>query len=706
MGLFTAVKSTSSVGLFFKRQASRLAETVARNGGRAVRVFDLFLIRAAGDRKNGRGKTTIVEVPPALLGGYGGQNGATDYYTPALGVAFGALVDDLARRTMRLDPSTGAYLPFKADDAFVLRLPVGDGRLYTGDLPEWTAYRQALNDTTGAVSLYPSALLVAVCPDLSAGALPAGGRSLFLCRSNGTMLPGELVETTAATFAPLTGHPAVRGDEPVDNPARISGLEFSYSSLGLAAVDNLLAAGPALEWGPLRGWVSAYVGIGGQGAVQFVPYSIADGGEAKPGRFTLSTGAPVSITGATLPSGDAAEGIGAVPAVPLDGYAFPSWVNFYCLPNGRPASGGVWSIPRDINQFMRLWAPRAGYPVTSPEAAIGIVEIRVLLDSSRTVDATGWRLDMGSYSYATKTFRTAAALKILSYAVSVTDGGATYRKLAEFVDERYDTDGALVHQRWQAFGGITARDGTARLVCTRRDIPYVVQPAVADIPGPPTVQGEPARRVLAEGWTYVKAEQIGMALVGADDSLEIDLTGYFPAFGSLAVSAYNTTYGGRLNFADTALTLSGTARIGNGFATPFCRVAPGILLLLVHPVGSYAEEYWPVTFFVIDVDTGTVLLRKPTPILVAYNTRLTLSCVQEGTVGPTGLPVHYGTVMLTLSSPATDIGRTDGTYLIHDLGALTWLCREPSNVAMVYGGNGLCPAELGVSTRMTSFPRN
>jgi hypothetical protein len=161
-----------------RKQAMNLLRHIP---GRGVinRIFEIFIIRAA--RSSAGGVATVIELPTYLAGGYGGQDGLTDYYTPAVIVDFGAMMDGLTRRVQRRDEND-QLIPSLPVDKFKGRAPLGGGRVVIGDVPAWEAYRQALNDTTGVFTACPSAVMVAVCPALAveAGAIRPYARTLSI----------------------------------------------------------------------------------------------------------------------------------------------------------------------------------------------------------------------------------------------------------------------------------------------------------------------------------------------------------------------------------------------------------------------------------------------------------------------------------------------------------------------------------------------
>lgn len=704
------VKSTSATGLFFRRQALKLARKVARTGGKAHQVLDLFLLRADGDSKRKTGRTAIVEVPPALLGGYGGQNGAGSSYVQAVTVTFGPVIDFLLRPTARLVDA--ALAPFKSDDAFVIGLPMGGGHLSLGDLPAWTTYRDALDDRTGVYTICPSALTIAVCQNLQESPPDhPHPRSLFVARTTGSMAPGLPMDTTGAPVSgagvelPLDGHPSVAAGVPAGAPGTVAGLEIAADQFA-DALDELLTAGASVEWGLGSGLTTVHARryaadltttLGDR--LYFVRHTVSEGTGTP--RYTPSLANVAVLDAATLPGGDQPDSLSAVSAVDLDGYTFPAWVGSYLLPDGRDFATGQMTLGRNVNQFLRLWSARVGDPAGAGDSTLALIEVQVSHDSPVTVDAQGYKIDGGAgYLYTTKTFRAAVGVRTLTYAATVSAGGVLgLRKLDEFVDDRYDTAGDLTRHQWQAFAGVTAADTTPYLVCTRRAVPYEVRAANADLPGPPVVQGEPARRVPTTNASFVKVSEVELRLVGAAADVTPDLSGYFPALGNHAVTA--VTDSGRMYFGDEALHLT-TPQVGNNFPVPFCQYAPGVLLVVAHPVAQYTAATWTLHFLLIDVATGARLATIPTFLQTVPSARLTVSCMEQATLDAEGAIATHGRLLLGFSALTAAADRTDGFYLIQRMETITWLAREPSNVAGVYGGNALAPASLGQSMNLLS----
>lgn len=718
----TGVKSTSATGLFFRRQALALATKVARVGGAAHQVFDLFLLRAKGDRAKQVGKATIIEVPPLLLGGFGGRDGVTPLYVPSVAISMGALVDALLRPTAKLDPGSGLMVPLKGDD-FVLSYPLGDGRVVVG-APDWSVARNALNDSTGVYSLCPSAITIAVCPDLT-----GGGRTLLVCRTSPAMMPGLKTDATGAVLPgqdlelPPDNYPAISGAVPTGRAERISGVEFGSAAVLASEYDLLNLPGACVEWGPLRGLASfsvlrydagsAYLGDG----VHFLRYAVSDAGAGAAPRYTGAVVSNHAVQDSTLPSADQPDPVSAVTPpnlYPELGAVFPPWAELHLCFYGREASAGVMRVPRDINQTTRVWGTAVGTDVATDQPALALVEVTSSHDSAAVIDVEGFYLDGGApggFGYVTSPMRANMGLRYLTYAVSLPVGGVpVLRKLGEFVDARYETAGALERYSWQAFGGVNAADGSARLVCVRRKIEYSVRPAEPDMPEVPWVtarqQGEPARRLPTAGSDWVQPSELTLWLVGADADVQVSLPAHFPALGHLDVTTVGVPPAnpGRQFFGDSALRVT-SPRYGNNFPLPCCQYAPDHMLLLAHPLGQFANDVWNLSLLVVKVSTGAVVQTVNSAVQVTYNTRLSVTCVEQATVDAEGAIASHGTLMLSVSSPDNTSTRRDGIYMVHRMSSITWLAREPSNVAAVYAGNALVPATLGVSTNLLSAPK-
>lgn len=739
MALITSVKSTSAVGSFFRRQALDMARYVAKKGGGLKRIYDLFILKASGIPRLSTGRTTIIEVAPMIIGGFGGRNGQAKLYVPTLVVSFGALIDDISRKTMRLDPVTGAFLPHKDDDRATYSYPLGDGRVAIGDVPDWSAGRVAVDPIHGAVgtgvyTVCPSAVTIGtVC------AVPDSRGTLLLCRTSPQMGVGLKVETTTGLpilpedpeapqpEVPPDWYPAISGGTPRGSPYRISGVEFGADMLlGADTNHRFIVAGPCVEWGPLRGAAMYSVSLRDEDdnhtgdAISFLRYLVADGGETAEGaRFTGTGEVVYTLDVSALPSGDEADDLSEVAAADFDpdlNPNIPAWAEHNTLVGGRTASPGVMRLPRDLNSTARLWGDNmaVGADATAHQPLLSIVEVAASVDSAITLSVTASYLDQqaaGGFSYITRTVRAASGVRYLTYAVVLpASGPAVLRKIGDFVDERYNTAGALTREQWSALGAVSASDGTARLVCLRRDIPYEVRPADPDTPAQsdpasPSQQGEPARRVPTTYSSYVKPEQVKLFLVSASGEMEVTLTGNYPAGGYLSTGT-EVVEGGRIHFADTGLyDPESIPRYGYEFPQLFCQYAPGYMLVLGHPNGGFANTTWGLTLFIVYIDTGEVVQQINTNIQTRPNARHTLSCIEQAVLDEGGQIVAHGKVMLSVSTTLVSEGRTDGIYLIHGMQTISWLAREPSNIAAVYAGNALVPATLGVTTNLMCLPK-
>jgi hypothetical protein len=78
-----------------------------------------------------------------------------------------------------------------------------------------------------------------------------------------------------------------------------------------------------------------------------------------------------------------------------------------------------------------------------------------------------------------------------------------------------------------------------------------------------------------------------------------------------------------------------------------------------------------------------------------------LSCFEQGTVDEDGNLLTHGRLLVGFSTLDNSPTRSDGFFTITGLTDISWLAREPSNTAPFYVGNGLVPAEIGVTAKLS-----
>lgn len=703
----------SAAATRLKRRASDLAAQVAK-GGVLNRIYEIFMVRAQHAGPNQI--ATVIEVPVYFIGGYGGQNGATDYYTPFVTVDFGPSLDAIIRTTIRLD-DLGNPIPNIPTDKYKGRAFSGSGRVVIGDVPAWEDFRQALNNTTGVYSAGRSAVMVATLPSLTvetAGNRP-WLRSLTVCRANGESGTAPVTEfdngtTTGVIPADvLTGHVMMTPTPPTGGANRISGFEMASAELGISGAHELVFAGTAIEWGALRGLVAVeYRTLDGSDATTgnglcFAAYQITDNGVEAPVQYTGAALSVGVVDVSTVPGGDAPTALSAVTAADSS-FTYPSWSNNTTV-TGRDASAGRL-LMRDPNLYARLFSASMGYATGVDQGSITLVEVQCETEAP-DVSVRGYKLT-DPVTFNTVDVPAVAATRWITYAAAISSTGVvTLTKMADFLDSRYETGGALVRKQVQTFGGCSTRPtelapfGEARLFCTEWDVRYEVLAADADGPGPTLIQGEPARRVLVDGSTHVRLADLAFYLLAGDGTkTTLAFGSYFPVLFNINTSTFNATFSGRLNFGNSALRVT-TPRIGNDFPLIQCQFAPGIIAVVVAPVAGYADTTQILRVALFDVATGAMLLLSPAILGLALPARLSISCFEQGTVDEAGNLLTYGRIVIGASTLSAASNRTDGWFILTGMQDITWLAREPSNTAPFYVGNQLVPADLGVTTNLS-----
>lgn len=704
----------SGVATRLRRQAQDLAREAAK-GGLLHRFYEIFLIRAAGS--GGDAVATVIETPTYLLGGFGGQNGASNYYTYCVAADFGPLLDAITRESIKIGDS-GAE-PNITKDEFKLRIPWGDGRLSLGSLPAWGGTRNALNNTTGVYINTPSAVITSVCPSLVDEATEDHPwvRSLFICRANGYMA-GSPVVYDGTEQPPIetqpdvpAKHPAVNKETPVGRPERISGLEIAQALLALGANDELALAGPCIEWGPLVGLATVLVreitppGSSVQGnELRFVRWTVTDNGEDVEPRFTpaLAWVAPFGIT--QTPMADRPTPISAVTAAdPL--YTYPGWAYANTTVEGRDARDGRLFM-RDLNTYMRLHTPLVGFAKGSTETTLALIEIRSEVEGA-TVSVRGY-FDSGipPVLFNTVSIPANVATKWTTY-VAKLEANSTLSlvQLAQFTDSRYDTAGATTRAQVQAYGGFTTLEDVPapRLFCSEWAVPYEVLPAEPDGGGAHNIQGEPARKVLKQYSNYVALSDLSYYFLDGDGNKVTPAFGdYYPMLYHVSTGAAGITpapTNARIGFGNSAF-YDNNPRVGNNAPMPMCQFAPGMMAIVVAPKAGYTAASQTIRVAVFDVLTGALKALSAALATIQLPATLTLTCVEQGTVVD-GELASYGSLLLSVSTTLTTDTRSDGIFAITGLNKLTWVAREPSNIPAVYGGNALVPATLGVTANLT-----
>lgn len=706
----------SAAAVSLRKQAMNLLKQIP---GRGVinRVFEIFIIRA--ERSDSGGVATVIEVPAYLVGGYGGQDGSRDFYTPFVIADVGPVLSAITSRKIRRD-EIGEALPNIPTDKYKGRLFTGSGRVVIGDVPAWGGYRQALNDTTGVYTACRSAITIAVCPALAEETSDSRpwARSLTICRVNGSSGTGEVSNnddgnsTGQYPVDVLPGHVAMTSTPPTGLPERISGFEISADELGIAGAYELQFAGAVIEWGALRGLAAVQYrtlspsnDVTGNG-LKFVAYE-AVGTEADGSiSYTGSVVALGTVSSATIPSGDGPTGLPGVAAADAS-FTYPPWATNTTV-YGRDAGDGRL-LMRDPNLYARLFSSSMGYAVDSGQPAMTLVEIQCEVEAA-DVTVRGYK---GSYPVTFNTVEVPAirALRWQTYVASISPSGSvSLTKLADFLDSRYEPDGPLLRKQIQSFGGCATTPtevqpyGEPRLFCSEWGIRYEVRAAEADGPAPILVQGEPERRVRQVGSEYVRLSDLDFYLLApGGDKTPLALGAYFPALFGINTSPAGTTpetTGGRFAFGNSALHVD-SKRVGNDFPLVHCQFAPGIIAMIVAPVSGYTSGTQILRVALFSVATGAMLVLSPALLGVQLPARMSISCFEQGTVDEAGNLLTYGRLVIGVSTTSILPTRNDGWFVLTGLRDISWLAREPSNTSPHYVGNPMVPAEIGVTTKLT-----
>lgn len=687
--------------------------------GRGVlsRVFEIFLIRAV--RSDSGGIATVIEIPAYIVGGYGGQDGARDFYTPFVIADVGPVLGAITSRKIRFG-ELGNALPNIPTDKYKGRLFTGSGRVVIGGIPVWEAYRQALNDTTGVYTACRSAITIAVCPALAeetSGSRP-WARSLTICRVNGSSGTGEVSNfddgssTGQYPVDVLPGHVAMTHTPPTGEPERISGLEIAADELEIAGDYELHYAGSVIEWGALRGLAAVqYRALSPSNAVignglKFVGYEITGAEIDGVTSYAGSVSALGTVDVATIPAGDGPTALSAVTAADSS-FTYPSWATNTTV-YGRDARAGRL-LMRDPNLYARLFSASMGYAVEGGQAAMTLVEIQCEVEAP-DVSVRGYK-GSGPTVFNTVTVPATRAVRWQTYAAAIDPSGAvSLTKLADFLDSRYDVSGPLLRKQIQAFGGCTTAPsevepyGQARLFCSEWGIRYEVRAAESDGPAPNLVQGEPERRVQQVGSEYVRLSDLAFYLLAPGGTkTTLAFGAYFPALFGINTSPAGTTpetTGGRVNFGNSALRTA-VQRVGSDFPIVHCQFAPGIIAVIVAPVSGYTNGTQLLRVALFSVATGAMLVLSPALLGLALPARLSISCFEQGTVDEDGNLLTYGRLLIGVSTTSALPTRNDGWFTLTGLRDISWLAREPSNTAPHYVGNQLVPAEIGVTTDLS-----
>lgn len=700
-----------------RRQALDLARQVLRGGG-LNRIYEVFIVRATG--ASGNAVATVIETPTYLLGAFGGPNGLSNYYLPVAQVDFGAMLDYLLREDVKQDG--GNPVPSVPLDEFKLRIPWGDGRVSVGALPAWGDIRNAVNNSTSVGVSLPSAAMVAVCPSLVEETPDLEDRpwlrSLFVCRANGYMSGSPLIydgtEDPPVETAPdvPAKHPAINPDVPVGRAERISGLEIAQDLLSLGARDELHYAAQPIEWGPLHGMVPVLVRTLAEASaavqgneLRFVRYQITDLGADQTPRYSAALNWVLSLGADELPVADRPAALSNVDAAD-NTFTYPGWAIADTTVAGRTATTGRLRM-RDPNVYMRVHSLLAGKAEGATDDCIALVEIQSEVEGA-SVSVRGYK-DNGvdPVSFNTVVVPANPATKWVSYVAKITfDGLLTLTKLVEFVDSRYDTAGSLARKQVQAYGGFTAAGDTPgpRLFCSEWTIPYEVVAAQPDGPPPYLIQGEPAKRVLEQYYNYVALADLEFYMLAGDGTkTPLDFGDYYPMLyenrtGAAGVAPAPTN--ARTGFGNSAF-YDNNPRYANNAPLPICQFAPGMVAVLVAPRTSYTANGQLVRIAVFSVETGELKALGPAVAGVQLPATFTLSCLEQGTVDDRGELTSYGRLLLSVSTSLTNDTRSDGIFVITGLNKLSWVAREPSNIPAVYAGNGLVPADMGVTANLT-----
>jgi hypothetical protein len=701
----------SAAATTLREQGARLGRRVLTKGGVLNQIFEIFILRAVQAKPNA--VVTVIEVPAYLVGGYGGQDGPTDYYSPFSIVDLGAILGPITRREIKLD-GEGNPVPNVANDTYKVRMFTGSGRVVIGTVPDWEEFREALNGTTGVFLSCRSAILVAVCPSLTVETVDnhPWARSLTICRVNGYSGGGEVSFTDGVQLplGVLPGHVMMTSTPPTGRPESISGLEIASDELGLSGNQELHFAGTAIEWGALRGLVavqhrelSPELFDLGHGLV-FAMYEIARAEADGVSTYTGSIVATGVVDVSTLPGGDEPTNLVEVIAADSE-FTYPGWATSNTTVLGRDARDGRMLL-RDLNLYARLFSASMGYTVEASQEAMTLVEVQCEIESA-DVSVRGYKSG-DPVTFNTVDVPAVNGIRLQTYVASISALGAvSLTKIEDFTDSRYDTAGPLVRKQVQTFGGVTtlptesAPFGEPRLFCSEWGIRYEIKAAEPDGPAPNLVQGEPERRLQEQGNQFVRLDDLDFYLLSPSGiKTTLAFGDYFPALFNITTSTYDGTFEGRLNFGNASF-FPQSQRVGNNFPNVQCQFAPGIMAVLVAPRSGYANNVQLMRVALFSVATGAMLVLSPTLAGFSVPARMSLSCFEQGTVNESGTLLTYGRLLVGFSTLDNSPTRNDGFFTITGMTDISWLAREPSNTAPFYVGNGLVPAEIGVTARLS-----
>lgn len=681
-------KPLSVAAVYLRKRAMDIARKVS-SGGAINDIQELFLLRAVGT-----GQVTVVtalEIPPKFMGGFGGPSGGLDFFVAGLSAEYGQTFNALLKPAFKL--VDGVPAPTLTDNP-KLEVPNG-GRVPIGSPPAWTEPRLALNATVGQFYVYPSSIMLAVCPTYDTAPDP-DARTLLLVRINGYMPTIPLVAGMVGT-----GRPAVNGDDHAGRPEAIGVIEFSRAALGGTSDDLLREASACLEWGPLAGIASVEVVNDGASRFALIGYAVADNGVGVAPRYTGAVSWQTDLDANSLPALDQPEAVSATGAV-APGYTFPSWAESNGFVDGKDASDGAFFFPDAAN--CRMWAPSAGQAAPTESTMVILQVVSGLNAADFNVEA--WTGDPGTPSYAFFDVPAHQAQRYITYVVNISTAGAlSFVKLSEFTYSRYDPAffGDLERVDYRPYLGMNAFDGTPRLVCSRLTNHYDILPAEPDVTGPPRVMGELERKVLNQYNAYVRLDDLDFVAVTAGGAETVLQTGaYYPVLYTIdtdPVGIAPAPTDGRPNFANTQLP-SAEPRQAQSIPGPFCQYAPGIVACLLSPKSDYTSSVHFLRVGLFDVTTGVML--HVSPVLLSYvtRTRFNLSCYEQGTVDEAGALTSHGRLYFMASTSDNSATRGDGFFAINDLATATWVSREPSNTPMHYMGNRLVPSTVGVSANL------
>lgn len=698
----TVFRPLSIAAVYLRKRAIELGQKTLRAAA-INEIRELFILRAV--KAGESAVVTAIEVPPYLGGGFGGQNGGTDYFTAGIAVNYGPLLNALVKPSIKLVDESPA--PSLKEDPKLL-LPLVGGRVAIGDPPPWTDPRNALNATVGQFYVYPSSIMVPVCPTTDTAPDP-DTRTLLLTRLNGYM---KWVDFEGVVVG--AGRPAVGGDDPTGRPETINAIELSRSAMGGTADDLLEKASACLEWGTLRGIASAAIlRVPAPASQRFalVGYFITDAGEgdgeSEEPRYAGAVSWQSDISASTLPGGDQPDPVTAEDPVNPDPpfYTIPSWATSNGAVNGREAADGSFGLPDAA--ICRLWAPNAGYDVPV-EPAMMILQIRSGVNVA-DFQAEGYFFNGTGFDYNTFDIPANQGLRYITYVINITAAGAlSYVKLHEFTLARYDPVyfGELEQIDYKPYLGINTFAGEPRIICAKRTNNYEILPADPDIPegmSSPRIQGELERKVLTPYNAYVRLEDIETVIV-APSGVEtlLNLGVYYPVLFTQdtdAVGVPPAPTDGRPDFVDTTLAPS-EPRYANAIPGAFCQYAPGIVAVLLSPASDYTSNVHTLRVGLFDVATGVMTHLSPALLGYITLTRFNVSCFEQGTVDENGVLTSHGRLLVMASTLDNSPTRSDGIFAVNELSKLTWVSREPSNTPLHYIGNPLAPATIGVSANL------